>query len=209
MRCRTRVKFCGMTRAEDIVQAVALGADAIGLIFYTNSSRYIDVGQAQLLFKNIPAFVDTVAVFVNPTISHVQHVIAKLPVQYLQFHGDESPEFCEQFKIPYIKAVQATSTDAIRLLVQQHKQAVAVLLDTPSAITRGGRGVTFDWEIIPRNLEKPIILAGGLNASNVCAAVATCAPFAVDLCTGIEASPGIKDSKKMKEFVNSLEICKS
>ncbi len=211
---RTRIKMCGMTRISDITHAISLGVDAIGLIFYEKSSRHVSVEQAKLLLLNhpfpspergLPAFVDIVAVFVNPEASFVKQVITELPIQLLQFHGDESPEFCEQFDIPYIKAIPAESPDAIIQAADQYTHAAAILLDTPSATSRGGTGLAFDWQIIPRQLSKPIILAGGLDASNVVSAITACSPYAVDVCSGIEASAGIKDHDKMSAFVNVLQ----
>ena len=193
--------MCGMTRATDIEHAISLGVDAIGFIFYRKSKRYLSVDQAKLLLKGLPAFVDAVGVFVNPDVSFVQQVLSELPIQWLQFHGDETPTFCEQFGRPYIKAVSAASTAVITQAVADYQHAAAILLDTPSINARGGSGVPFDWQIIPHQLVKPIILAGGLDASNVSAAIATCTPYAVDVCSGIEASAGLKDHEKMTRFV--------
>ena len=200
---RTRIKMCGMTRAVDIEHAISLGVDAIGLIFYHKSARYLSVDQAKLLVKGLPPFVDVVAVFVNPAVSLVRQVLTELPVQWLQFHGDETAVFCEQFGRPYIKAVPATSAEAISMAMVQFQHAAAILLETPSTSSRGGTGVPFDWKIIPRQLTKPIILAGGLDAFNVSEAIATCTPYAVDVCSGVEASPGIKDHEKMNQFVSN------
>lgn len=203
IRGRVRIKMCGMTQEQDIAQAIALGVDAIGLIFYSKSARCISIKQAKKLLNKSPVFVDVVAVLVNPTSSQVDEIISELPIQWLQFHGEESPEFCSQFKKPYIKAIQATSTQAIERVVAQHKHATAILLDTPS-VQHGGSGKVFDWELIPKNLQKPIILAGGLNVANVRQAVNLHSPYAVDVCSGVEASAGVKDHDKMSQFVNAL-----
>ncbi|MDI9818266.1 MULTISPECIES: phosphoribosylanthranilate isomerase [unclassified Legionella] len=200
---RVRIKMCGMTRREDIAHAVALGVDAIGLIFYSGSSRHISIEQARLLLKDVPLFVDIVAVFVNPLKSLVDQVINELPVQWLQFHGEETPAFCNQFQIPYIKSIQAASADVISQLAIDYQQASAILLDTPSD-NYGGTGKTFNWGIIPVNLKKPFILAGGLDFANVTKAVGLCSPYAVDVCSGVELSAGIKDHEKMSQFVNAL-----
>lgn len=196
--------MCGMTREQDIAHAVALGVDAIGLIFYPKSARYVLIEQAKKLLREVPVFVDVVAVLVNPDSSLVEQVISELPIQWLQFHGEESAEFCSQFKKPYIKAIQASSTITINQLSVEHLHASAILLDTPSATYHGGTGKVFNWDVIPQNFKKPLILAGGLNATNVNTAVAMCSPYAVDVCSGIEASPGIKDHDKMSQFVNAL-----
>jgi len=199
-----RIKICGMTRHADIEHAVNIGADAIGLIFYSKSRRFISVDDAIKLVESIPAFVDIVAVFVNPTVDEVNNVITKLPVQFLQFHGEETPDFCEQFSLPYIKAIPAISTEDIMKASIDNQKARGILLDTPSSLHRGGSGLSFDWRIIPANLTKPIILAGGLDSLNINEAIATFRPFAVDVCTGVEISPGIKDHDKMSKFVEII-----
>ena len=204
IQSRIRLKMCGMTRATDIEHAVSLGVDAIGLIFYHQSTRYQRIDEAKLLLQGLPAFVDAVAVFVNPDVSLVTQAITELPIQYLQFHGDETAAFCEQFGRAYIKAVPATSADAINQAILQYPSAAALLLDTPSTTSRGGSGLPFDWQMIPRACDKPIILAGGLDALNLDAAIASCSPYAVDVCSGIEASAGVKDHDKMSQFVNRL-----
>lgn len=201
---RPRVKLCGMTRTEDIACAIDLGADAIGLIFYEKSLRYVTVGQARQLLKNIPPFITVTAVVVNPARTLVEHIIAELPVDLIQFHGDEPPEFCQQFNRPFVKAIAAESTSYIQQMSADFAQARAILLDTPSALSKGGTGMTFDWQMIPQQINKPFILAGGLNAANIRQAVKTCATHAVDVCSGVEASPGIKDHQKMNEFMKTL-----
>ena len=201
---RVRIKMCGMTRANDIAHAVSLGVDAIGLIFYEESSRFVSIEQARLLcLQDLPAFLNVVAVFVNAETQFIERVTRELPIQLLQFHGNETPEFCEQFGKPYIKAVPATSAAALSEVAKQHQHAAAILLDTPTA-HHGGTGQTFDWRIIPRQLPKPYILAGGLNVTNVTSALASCSAYAVDVCSGVEASAGIKDHEKMDSFVNVL-----
>lgn len=196
--------MCGMTRSNDIAHAISLGVDAIGLIFYPGSSRAITLDQGKALLKNLPPFVDAVAVLVNPDRTFVQQIIAELPIQLLQFHGDESLTFCQQFNKPYIKAVHPDSSEHIHQCVQDFASASALLLDTPSDRARGGTGLAFDWNIIPKNLTKPYILAGGLDEVNVQDAIKSCHPYAVDLCSGIEASPGIKDHEKMSRFMQKL-----
>ena len=140
MQPRVRIKMCGMTRAEDIKVAASLGVDAIGLIFYPPSPRNVTIANAKVLLQIIPAFVDVVAVFVDPLQNLVQQVLDELPVQYLQFHGDESASFCQQFNRPYIKAMHATTTAAIENTISTHPHAAAILLDSPSATARGGSG---------------------------------------------------------------------
>lgn len=196
--------MCGMTRAADIAYAASLGVDAIGLIFYPKSSRCVSLSQAKALLQDLPPLVDTVAVLVNPDSAFVETLLAELDITYLQFHGEETPAFCQQFDKPYIKAIPAASQEAIEQSVQAFTGATALLLDTPSATNKGGSGLVFDWQIIPKALPKPCFLAGGLNASNVLAATRTVQPYAVDVCSGVEASPGIKDPQKMSQFINAL-----
>lgn len=200
---RVRIKMCGMTREQDIDYAVSIGVDAIGIIFYPGSTRYVTIKQAKSIVGKIPAFVDVVAVVVNPSVTDMDNIINEIPIQWIQFHGDESPEFCIRFNKPYIKSVPASSTGIIDQSMALYANASAVLLDTPS-VQRGGAGLAFDWSVIPEKRKKPVILAGGLDARNVEYAVSLVKPYAVDVCSGIEASPGIKDHLQMLEFVNAL-----
>ena len=201
---RTRVKMCGMTRIEDIEYAAHLGVDALGFIFYQKSSRCISIDQARSLLESLPPFIDSVAVLVNPEVEFVTRLINELPIHCLQFHGDESPDFCQQFSKPFIKAIHPHSPEHIGSCMNDFKGAQALLLDTPSASVRGGSGLSFDWQIIPKNLPKPYILAGGLNEFNVKEAIKSVHPYAVDVCSGIEVAPGIKDPLKMKRFIKRL-----
>lgn len=202
---RTRIKMCGMTREEDIQYAVSLGVDAIGLIFYEKSPRYVSIEKATQLLQGIPPFITVVAVVVNPAPSWLTKTIAALPIQALQFHGDESPIFCEQFGLPFIKAIPALSAEFIIKSTKEYSRAAAILIDTPSETRRGGTGVTFDWRMVPTQLDKPLILSGGLHANNVEASIKMMSPYAVDVCSGIEASEGIKDCDKMAQFVKAIE----
>lgn len=202
---KIRVKMCGMTRSEDIALAHSLGVDAVGLIFAPESPRCISVEQAKALLAAIPLFMDSVAVMVNPSIEEVRQVIRELPIQWLQFHGEESPEFCRQFAKPYIKSVRVHSSEDILGAISKYKDAAAILLETPAAM-RGGSGQSFDWRLIPSERKKPLILAGGLNAENVAAAITVCRPDAVDVCSGLEHAPGVKDHEKMRAFVRALGV---
>jgi phosphoribosylanthranilate isomerase len=201
MSGRLRIKLCGMTRREDAVYAAMLGVDAVGVIFYSASPRYVTPDQATRVLGRIPPFVSKVGVFVNPAVALVAEVLRTVAIDYLQFHGDESPEFCQQFDRPYIKAIPAVSQLAIIEAAACYRQASALLLDTPSTQTRGGSGQRFDWREIPPSLSMPMILAGGLEAE---ATVLTEMPshlYGVDVCSGIEHSPGVKDHDKMRRFV--------
>jgi phosphoribosylanthranilate isomerase len=196
--------MCGMTRREDVAHAVHLGVDAIGLIFYPESKRYLSIAQAKNILKDLPPFVDAVAVLVNPENDLVHQIINELPIQLLQFHGEETLAFCEQFNKPFIKAVPADSAAHIRQVAHEFVNAQALLLDTPSEQDKGGSGLTFNWGVIPKNMSKPYLLAGGLNEFNVLEALKVCDPYALDLCSGIETSPGIKDHDKMSRFMQQL-----
>lgn len=201
---RTKVKMCGMTRTEDIKYAADLGVDAFGLIFAEESPRYLSLDKAQALCKNLPPFISPVAVLVNPDRQFVQQVIKELPIAYLQFHGEETNDFCAQFNKPFIKCIRPENTLSIQQAAQDYSDTVALLLDTVSDKGRGGTGLSFDWQIIPDSLTKPVILAGGLNPEKVQHAVQTCAPFAVDVCSGVETMPGVKDHVKMSQFMKGL-----
>lgn len=196
--------MCGMTRSEDITHAISLGVDAIGLILYAKSARNVTIEKARILLNNLPPLVTAVAVLVNPQKRLVQQIIDELPIQLLQFHGDESVEFCQQFGKPYIKAIHPQNSEQIQQEMNKYLNASALLLDTPSEQSRGGTGLTFDWQIIPEHVSKPYILAGGLNELNILDAVKSSNPYAVDICSGIESAPGIKDHKKMNQFIKVL-----
>ncbi|MDI1353162.1 MAG: phosphoribosylanthranilate isomerase [bacterium] len=200
-----KIKMCGMTRSEDVAYAIGLGVHAIGLIFYKKSARSITITKAHQLVKDIPPFISPVAVFVNPESELVQQIINELPIHLLQFHGDETPEFCNQFGLPYIKAIHPETTVDIEEGISKFNTAQALLLDSQSTSSRGGSGLTFDWRIIPKNTQKPLILAGGLNELNIADAINSCRPYAVDVCSGIEMEPGIKDHSKMTHFIKALE----
>lgn len=197
---RVRIKMCGMTRQEDIHLASQLGVDAIGLVFYEGSKRFVSPDKAKALLAQTPLFVDTVAVLVNPTPDFVHHLINTLPLQWLQFHGVESPSFCRQFHLPYIKAIPANGLQDYQKAMADYADAAGILVDSQGP---GGSGKTFDWKWIPKARSKPLLLAGGLNLENISAAIKICSPCAVDLCSGIEATSGIKDHEKMRAFVKA------
>jgi phosphoribosylanthranilate isomerase len=196
--------MCGMTRAEDIAHACSLGVDAIGLVFHPKSARNITVKKASELLKDLPPFVAAIAVLVNPEKVLVEELLNELPLQSLQFHGDESFEFCQQFNKPFIKAIHAEDAAVIMHSMDEFNKAQALLLDAASHKAYGGTGISFDWHIIPKQLPKPYILAGGLNEFNVRDALQVCRPYAVDVCSGIEAMPGVKDHSKMTRFIKAL-----
>lgn len=200
---KVRIKICGLTRDEDVHNAVVEGADALGFVLYAPSPRAVSAEQAALLIKKVPAFVTTVALFVDESAEEVRRALSICPFDLLQFHGDESPEFCRQFNRPYMKAIRVRSADDIHSAVQQYPDAKALLLDAYVENLPGGTGQAFDWRLIPQ-LSVPWVLAGGLNSTNVADAINQVAPFAVDISGGIEASKGIKDRKKIQEFISEV-----
>lgn len=201
---RIRIKMCGMTRAEDVAYAIQLGVDAVGIIFYPKSARNVSIPEASALLQDLPPFMDAVAVLVNPEQDFVRSILETLPISVLQFHGEESPDFCAQFNAPFIKTVHPKTTAEIEHAAYHYHAAHALLLDSASDTAKGGTGVVFDWDIIPESLPRPFILAGGLNATNVADARRVCAPYAVDVCSGVECAPGVKDHAKMHQFVTAV-----
>lgn len=201
---RVRIKICGMTRAEDMAAAAKLGVDAVGLVFYAKSPRQVDIGRAQSLAADLPAFVTLTALFMDPDAETVRQVLDKTRVDLLQFHGGESAEFCCSFGRPYIKAVPMGERTDLAEYARRHPRATALLLDSHMAGQRGGTGVSFDWSAIPRIPGLQVILAGGLNPSNVAAAIRAVRPYGVDVSSGVESTPGIKDPDKMAAFVHEV-----
>ncbi|MDN3648925.1 phosphoribosylanthranilate isomerase [Reinekea marina] len=201
---RTRIKMCGMTRIEDIQCAASLGVDAIGLVFYPPSPRAVSLEQASTLAKACPVLVDKVALFVNPEKSLVKEVIDATGATLLQFHGDETPEFCQQFGMPYLKALRVSDKHRLTTALKEHHEAPAILLDAYVAGTPGGTGQQFDWSLIPKGLMQRLFLAGGINATNVADAISSANPYAVDVSGGIESAKGIKSAQKMTDFVAAV-----
>lgn len=201
---RTRTKICGLTRAGDAHAAVQAGADAVGLVFYPPSPRAVDVAQARAVIAAVPAFVTVTALFVNPAADEVQKVLDSVRIDLIQFHGDEEDDFCSQFNRPYIKAVRVRQASDVVASCVRFPGALAILLDSYKPGVPGGTGESFDWSLVPAELSKPIILAGGLNPGNVAQAIRQVRPFAVDVSGGVEASKGIKDHGKVNEFIKEV-----
>jgi phosphoribosylanthranilate isomerase len=201
---RTRVKVCGITRVEDALNAVESGADAIGFVFYEKSPRYITVEKAVEIAKSLPPFVSIVALFVNATDEEVRSVLDTVPVDILQFHGEESPKSCKAFGWPYVKAIRMRDGVDLVQLSNDYADASALLLDSFIEGTQGGTGQIFDWSRVPSDLNKPIILAGGLSAENVADAISEVSPYAVDVSGGVEIEKGIKDAAKIEEFIQEV-----
>lgn len=204
-----RVKVCGITRTEDALSAIRLGAHAIGFVFWPNSSRYIVPDVAQKIAAALPPFVTTVGVYVDPAKEWVEETAQAAGLSLLQFHGDESPEFCVQFSLPYIKAIRVREGVDLIQYATQYRDARGILLDTYTAGMPGGTGHVFDWKLIPQHLPLPLILSGGLNPDNVALAIKQTQPWAVDVSSGVEATQGIKDEKKIYAFMQGVQNCES
>ena len=201
---RTRVKICGITNIDDALSAVEAGCDALGFVFYAKSPRAVTPEQAAEIISKLPAFVTSVALFVNESSEIVNQVIAKTGVDLLQFHGDESVEFCSAFSRPYIKALRMKPELDLTAQFETYASSQGILLDAYTPGIPGGTGESFDWSRIPEELATKIILAGGLSAENVAEAIAQVSPYAVDVSGGVEASKGIKDPNKMTDFMNEV-----
>lgn len=201
---RTRVKICGITRPEDALEAIRHGADAIGLVFYPQSPRYVTPLQAAEIVKKIPAFITVVGLFVNAEASEISDILSAVHLDLLQFHGDETPMQCRQFSRPYMKAIRVKSDTNLVQYAADYADAKALLLDAFAEGVPGGTGQVFDWNLIPSNLSVPVVLAGGLNADNVTQAIQKVRPYAVDVSGGVEASKGIKDAAKIAAFMRGV-----
>lgn len=201
---RVRSKICGITRVEDALAAVEAGADAIGLVFYAKSPRAVSVEQAAEIVQALPPFVTSVGLFVNMPREQLLAVLQQVPLDLLQFHGDESPAECEGYGRPYIKALRVRPGENVAAAMAPYAGARGILLDTFVEGVPGGTGAAFDWSLVPQGVARPIILAGGLEAHNVAAAIRQVRPYAVDVSGGVEASKGIKDAGKIRAFVKSV-----
>lgn len=216
----TRIKFCGLTRAEDVDAAVQLGADALGFVLVPDSRRALSLEAAAALRARVPASARAVLLFRDASAEFVQAAIAALRPDLLQFHGREGAAFCAAFALPYIFALPmgadeaadgaapaATAPDGAALVqsaLAQHPQAAGILLDAHAPGGLGGQGICFDWSRVPRRCARPLILAGGLHSGNVAEAVRRVRPYAVDVSSGIEQSPGVKDYAKMQSFIEEV-----
>ncbi|GAB5450016.1 MAG: phosphoribosylanthranilate isomerase [Halioglobus sp.] len=199
-----RVKICGITRVDDAIAAAEAGVDAIGMVFYPDSPRAVSSGQAADIVASLPPFVTAVGLFVNAEAAAINAVLDSVPLDVLQFHGDESAEFCASFRRPYLKAVRMREGVDLVAEAKRYQGARALLLDAWSEHAPGGTGKTFDWNLIARDISLPFALAGGLDADNVAAALAKVRPAAIDLSSGVEREPGVKDAAKIGEFMAVL-----
>lgn len=202
---RTRVKICGITRIEDALAAARCGADAIGLVFYAPSPRAVDIVQAEAIVSALPAFVSAVGLFVNETRERINEVLAQVPLDLLQFHGEETPEQCGGYTRPWIKAVRMREGIDLAVLRQSYSGAASLLLDTYDPGVAGGTGKIFDWRRVPREIAHEVILAGGLDPDNIQSAVAQVRPYGVDVSGGVEVAKGIKDAAKIAAFIEGVE----
>jgi phosphoribosylanthranilate isomerase len=198
---RTRIKICGITRPDDGVTAARIGVDAIGLVFYPPSPRFVNPDAARQIVAALPPFVTVVGLFMNAEPAAVRAILAQIPLHLLQFHGDEEPDGCAAFNLPYIKAVPMGANADIRDYEQRFATAAGLLLDSHGGDQPGGSGQGFDWGRIPAERNKPLILAGGLHPGNVTAAIRQVQPYAVDVSSGVESAKGIKDAELMRAFL--------
>ncbi len=204
---RTRIKMCGMCSGKDVEDACSLGVDAVGFILYPKSKRFITLDKLKELSESISPFVTPVLLFVNPNEDLVRSAMEILPNAVLQFHGNEKPEFCDSFGQTWIKAIPITSAESFEKARRTYTNAQALLCDTPTE-SWGGSGKSFDWQLLSGNAAK-VILAGGLNSENIQEAIKAVRPYAVDVCSGVEATPRVKDYSQMKKFIEQVRLADS
>jgi phosphoribosylanthranilate isomerase len=202
VKSRTRIKICGITRPGDGVAAARAGADAIGLVFYPPSPRFLSVERAREIRDALPPFVQAVALFVNPDAAQVAQVIGRVHPAMLQFHGDEEPAFCAQFGLPYVKACRVKKGVSALEYLRPFSGAAAWLFDS-HVPEYGGVGESFDWSLVPPS-DKPVILSGGLSTANVAAAIRQLRPWGVDVSSGVESAKGVKDAAKIAAFITEV-----
>jgi phosphoribosylanthranilate isomerase len=205
VRMRTRVKICGITRLEDASMVVACGADALGLVFYPQSPRYIDPAHARSIALAVKPFITVTGLFVDAVPDTIESTLAAVPLALLQFHGRENNAECASFGLPFIKSVAMQAGVDLFAVKDAYPDAAGFLLDTWQPQTRGGGGKTFDWNEIPAQAGRPLILAGGLTPDNVATAIHTVRPYAVDVSSGVETAPGTKSAGKIAAFMQGVE----
>lgn len=204
---RIRVKVCGITRVEDALAAVQQGADAIGFVFWSQSARFVSPAQAREIVLQLPPFVSVVGVYVDPSPEWVEETSVMAGLSLLQFHGEESPEFCGQFRLPYIKALRVREGMDLLQYGKLYRNATGLLLDSYRVGMPGGTGQVFDWSLIPRDFPLPLVLSGGLDPDNVVPAIRQVRPWAVDISSGVEIGKGIKDVNKIAAFMQGVKNC--
>lgn len=201
---RTRVKICGITRPEDALVAAECGVDAIGLVFYPKSPRYVDAEQAKAIIAALPPFVTAVGLFMDAQADDITSVVKSVPLDCLQFHGDECLADCSQYSLPYIKAVAMQDGIDYALYSASYPDAAGFLLDSHSSGQAGGTGKAFDWSQIPKKQDRPLILAGGLRPENVAEAISQVQPYGIDLSSGVESTPSVKDAAKIQNLMKEV-----
>jgi phosphoribosylanthranilate isomerase len=200
---RTRVKICGITRASDVQAAAEAGADALGLVFYPPSPRFLALEQARALRRAVPPLVSAIALFVNPSVEEVERVLARVQPDVLQFHGEETPEFCARFGVPYIKACRVRQGVDLLEYWRPFSGASGWLADA-YVEGYGGAGASFDWTLVPAKLDRPLIVSGGLRRDNVRQVIRALRPWAVDVSSGVESAKGIKDAARIAAFIEEV-----
>lgn len=205
MSC-VRIKICGITNVDDAAAVVDAGAHALGLVFYEKSPRAVEIQQARAIAYAAGPFIGVTGLFVDASVQLVESVIARVPLQILQFHGDESADYCEAFKRPYIKAIRMRPELDVAAAMAAHPNASGFLLDAYRPGTPGGTGETFDWDRVPHNSQVPIVLAGGLTPENVADAIRKTRVYGVDVSGGVESAPGKKDHNQIKSFINNARL---
>jgi len=201
---RTRVKICGITKLEDAQAACEAGADALGFVFVPASPRYIEPSLAAEIIAQLPAFVSSVGLFVNAPEAEVSDVLSLVPLDYCQYHGDESQDYCDSLGHPYIKAIRVRDLATVEAALSDYHSAAALLFDAYVPGLAGGTGESFDWQLFPKQAGRPCILAGGLSVDNVASAVQQVRPFAVDVSGGVERAKGSKDRLLIQRFINGV-----
>ena len=207
MRCR--VKVCGITAVADALMVSAASVDAVGLVFYPKSKRNLSIAQAADICRALPPFVTTVGLFLDAEADFVREVLAAVPLDVLQFHGSETPDYCRQFPRPYLKAVGMkglAASGGFAAYAERYPDAQGFLVDSHAPGAAGGTGETFDWTQVPQDYPKPIILAGGLTPENVAEAIRTSRVYAVDVSSGVESAPGVKDVAKVAAFMRNVTL---
>jgi len=204
-----RVKICGITRLQDLHLACEAGADALGFVFYEKSPRHVTVELAAELVRALPPFVQSVGLFVNAEPAFIESVLKVVPLDLLQFHGDETPADCKRYGRPYIKAVRVRADTDLLKYAADFEATRGLLLDAFVPGVPGGTGERFDWRLIPANLPKPVILSGGLTPGNIAEAVQQVRPWAVDVSSGVEVSKGIKDARQVARFIANAKTALS
>lgn len=200
-----RVKICGITTQEDAQHAIDCGADAIGFVFYKPSPRFVEPAVARSIALSVGPFVSIVGLFVNASAEEISETLKQVPINVIQFHGDETNEFCQQFSSPFIKAFRMAPGIEVESLLDDYPDASGFILDAYKPGVPGGTGQSFEWQRFPRDSGRPLILAGGLNPSNVESAVVATKPYGVDVSGGVEMAPGHKDPTKVMAFINAVK----